>query len=54
VWKLDPSWGEVLRRWQVQVVICERPSALATLLAESPSWEQVYADSTAAVFRRAP
>lgn len=54
VWRLDPAWKEVLQQWQVQVVICERRSALATLLMESPSWDPVYADPMAAVFRRTP
>ncbi len=54
VWKLDSTWSDILDRYQIRIVLCERQTPLATLLTESPSWERLYADEQAALFRRSP
>lgn len=53
VWRAEPSWSEVLARWQVEWVICERGVPLATLLESNPSWNKVYEDGTAVLYRLA-
>lgn len=52
VWRAEPSWAEVLARWQVEWVVCERGVPLATLLESNPSWSKVYDDGTAVVYRQ--
>ncbi|MBN1484008.1 MAG: hypothetical protein JXA37_04745 [Chloroflexia bacterium] len=54
VWRTDSSWAQVLESYDVQITICERDTALATLLLESPSWDPLYLNATAAVFQKAP
>lgn len=54
VWRLHPGWSQVLDRYDIGIVLCERQAPLATLLTESPSWNRIYHDETAALFRRAP
>ena len=54
VWKAGPNWSDVLDKYAVDVVLCERPGPLATVLTASTAWESCYADETAAVFQRAP
>ncbi|MGC8874532.1 MAG: hypothetical protein ACP5SI_08830 [Chloroflexia bacterium] len=54
VWHVEPSWAEVLNRWEVEWVLCEKGAPLATLLVSSPSWTVVYEDSTAVLYHRGP
>jgi len=46
------QWREPLERYNINSIIIERDSTFATLLTESPNWQQVYADELAAVFVR--
>lgn len=48
----SPEWREPLEIYGINSVIIERDGSFATVLTESPSWEQVYADELAAVFVR--
>ncbi len=48
------QWREPLERYDINSIIIERDSTFATLLTESPNWEQVYADELAVVFVREP
>jgi hypothetical protein len=43
-----PGWDDVLDRYDVDVVLWQRKSALGALLLESPQWRVVYDDTTAA------
>ncbi len=52
VWRTAPNWAQVLEKYQVEAVLCERQGPLATVLAESRSWQRVYQDDLAVVFRR--
>jgi hypothetical protein len=54
VWKVDSTWSQILDRYQIGIVLCERQAPLATLLTESPSWDLVYDDEIASLFRRTP
>jgi hypothetical protein len=46
------QWREPLERYDINSIIIERDSIFATLLTESPDWQQVYADDLAVVFVR--
>jgi len=46
------QWHEPLERYDINSIVIEKDSTFATLLAESPSWQQVYADELAVVFVR--
>ena len=54
VWRVEPSWSEVLVQWRVDWVLCEKGVALATVLEASPSWTLVYEDGTAVLYRKHP
>ncbi len=47
-----PGWQEVLDKYRVRLVLTERDSLLATLLATQPEWKLSYRDDQAAVFIR--
>jgi hypothetical protein len=50
-----PGWNRILDRYDVNVIIWKRDSALAALLDQSPQWSRVHRDATDAVWvRRAP
>ena len=48
------QWREPLERYDINSIIIERDSTFATLLTESPNWQQIYADELAVVFVREP
>lgn len=52
VMEVKPGWDAVLRQFSVQFVLAPPDHALASVLALSPAWKRVYADSTAIVFER--
>jgi hypothetical protein len=52
VYRVRKGWRDVLERYNVNSIIIEKDSTFATLLAESPDWQQVYADELAVVFVR--
>jgi hypothetical protein len=52
VYRVRKGWRDVLERYNVNSIIIEKDSTFATLLAESPDWQQVYADELAVVFIR--
>jgi hypothetical protein len=54
VWRVEPSWSEVLVQWRVDWVLCEKGVPLATVLEASPSWSLVYEDGTAVLYRKHP
>ena len=54
VYKVRENWSEVLDDYQVDTVLCERQATLSALLTESSSWDLVYSDDIAALFRRVP
>jgi hypothetical protein len=45
----SPDWQDALGRYDVDVVVWERNSALGALLLASPDWRVVYDDTTAAM-----
>ncbi len=52
VWRAHPQWAEVLSRYEIEAVLCESQGPLATVLTTSTSWQIIYLDEMAAVFRR--
>ncbi len=46
------GWRDILEKYKVDLVLIDRDSTFATLLTESPNWQQVYADELAVVFVR--
>jgi len=52
VTEVKPGWDSVLRRFGVQFVLAAPDHALSSVLAASPQWKRVYADSTAVIFER--
>lgn len=52
VYQLREGWSVPLERYDVELVLIDRASALSTVLDESPSWDRSYADEIAAVFVR--
>jgi hypothetical protein len=47
---VEPGWGDFLDQHPVQYVIIPKDSALANILAETPSWQPVYCDDVAVIF----
>jgi len=52
VWWATPNWAQVLDNYRVDAVLCERRVPLAAVLSESRSWQILYQDELAIVFRR--
>jgi hypothetical protein len=48
------GWQGILDRYDVDLVIIERESAMATVLGESPAWRSAFSADTEEVFVRAP
>lgn len=48
--QVDPQTMLLLRKYKVRACLIERQAALATFLAASPEWHQVYADSVSVLF----
>jgi hypothetical protein len=42
-----PAWSDVLDRWEVDVVVWERDTALGALLLDSDQWHVIHDDTTA-------
>ncbi len=47
-----PGWPNVLDQYDVGYVITERNGLLDLAIAETPAWDEVYADDVAAIYRR--
>jgi hypothetical protein len=47
---LEPGWDDFLNRYQPGCVIVPKDSALANMLAETPTWEPIYSDDVARAF----
>ncbi len=52
--KAGSAWAEVLDRYRVDVVICQRNEPMAALLSASSSWQLLHLDEMAALFQRTP
>ncbi len=50
--ELQPNWQEPLDSYDVDYVIMEHNSPLSTVLSDSSSWQEVYADDLARIFIR--
>ncbi|MGA8271488.1 MAG: hypothetical protein WB919_07995 [Candidatus Sulfotelmatobacter sp.] len=46
----EPGWQDFLEHHPVRYVVIPKDSALASVLAETPSWKQIYSDELAVVF----
>jgi len=51
---IQSGWQDILDKYDVDLVIIERESALATVLRESPAWRSVFSADVEEVFVRAP
>jgi hypothetical protein len=51
---IQSGWQDILDRYDVDLVIIERESALATVLRESPAWLSAFSADVEEVFVRAP
>ncbi len=49
---LSPGWRELLRKWDIDIVLMPSRSGLTYELARDPAWELWHCDSTAALLRR--
>jgi hypothetical protein len=49
---LDPGWRELLRRWEIDLVLMPSRERLPHELARDPSWRIWHCDSTAVILRR--
>ena len=49
---IRPGWRQVLDRYGVRLVLTERDSFLAAMLATQPDWRLVYSDDLAAIYTR--
>lgn len=52
--KVRPDWRQILDRYDVQLALTGKDSALAGALRADPGWREVYADTTAELFTRVP
>ena len=50
----DPSWPQILDRWNIDVVVWSRSAAITRLMERSDTWKEAYRDDVAVVFLRAP
>jgi hypothetical protein len=51
---IQSGWQDVLDRYDVDLVIIERESALATVLRDSPTWHSAFSADAEEVFVRTP
>jgi hypothetical protein len=51
---IQSDWQDILARYDVDLVIIQKESALATVLRESPSWRSAFAGDVEEVFVRSP
>jgi hypothetical protein len=51
---LRPGWRELLRKWDISLVLIRQPSSLAHELAREGQWISWYCDSLAVLYRRSP
>ena len=47
---VEPGWKDFLDQHPVRYVIIPKDSALANILAETPSWQSIYSDDVAIIF----
>ncbi len=47
---VEPGWDEFLAQHSVRYVIVPKNSAVASILAEAPSWQPIYNDQVAVIF----
>jgi hypothetical protein len=52
VWNLDPGWRNVLKRWDISLMLLPPDSRLADELVRDQAWRIWYCDSTAVLLRR--
>ncbi|HXF51351.1 MAG TPA: hypothetical protein VNM43_06685, partial [Dehalococcoidia bacterium] len=52
VTRTDPGWEDILRRWDIEVVLVRDSSRLARALRVTSGWDEVIIDGPAAVFVR--
>ncbi len=50
----DPSWPEILDRWNIEVVVWRRSAAITQSMERSGTWQTAYEDDVAVVFTRTP
>lgn len=51
---LRPGWRDLLRKWDISLVLIRRPSSLAHELAREGQWTSWYCDSLSVLFTRSP
>jgi hypothetical protein len=51
---LQSGWQDVLDKYDVDLVLIEKESALATVLRESSAWRSVFSADIEELFVRAP
>jgi len=49
---IRPGWQDVLTRYNIRLVLTERDSLLATMLATQSEWQLAYSDEQAALYTR--
>jgi hypothetical protein len=52
VWNLEPGWRDVLRRWDIGLVLVPPDSRLADELARDQQWHPWYCDSVAVILQK--
>jgi len=54
VYQVRQGWRDILEKYEVELVLIDRGSALATLLDEDGDWQEAYEDELAVVYTRHP
>jgi hypothetical protein len=52
VWNLEPGWRDVLKRWDIGLVLVPPDSRLADELAQDQQWHPWYCDSVAVILQK--
>jgi hypothetical protein len=52
--QMTPGWRELLKKWNISLILLQRQSSLAHEIARDPSWTLQYCDSLATLFHRSP
>jgi hypothetical protein len=51
---LRPGWRDLLRKWDISLILIRQPSSLAHELAREGQWISWYCDSLAVLYQRSP
>lgn len=54
VYQVRQGWRDILEKYEVELVLIDRGSALATLLDEGRDWQEAYEDELAVLYIRHP